>query len=170
MYFNSKCGNVTTCRNKMMPVAISELGPLASNPPGELNVLGHDGDSLGVDGTEVGILEQSHKISLTCLLKSSHCSRLEPQVSLKILCDLANQSLKGKLPDQQLGGLLVATNLTKSNCAWPVSMRLLHATSARSTLPGSLGSELLPGCFTSSRLTGSLLGASHRTVQYGSTI
>merc|ERR1712083_18951 len=130
-----------TCRNKMGTVTSYQLGPLASNPPGKLDVLGHDGDSLSVDGTEISILEQPHEVGLTSLLESSHSGRLEPQVSLEILCNLTHQSLKWKLPDQQLGGLLVTTNLAKSNCAWPVSMRLLDTTSARSTLPSSLGSS-----------------------------
>ena len=40
------------------------LSPLASDPAGELDVLGHDGDSLGVDRTEVGILEEPSEIGL----------------------------------------------------------------------------------------------------------
>merc|ERR1719402_1797863 len=116
-----------------------ELGPLASDPPGKLDVLGHDGDSLGMDGTEVGVVEQSHEVSLAGLLESSHSGRLEPQVGLKILSNFTHQSLEGKLPDQQFGRLLVTSNFPQSNRARPVSVGLLDATSAGSTLPGSLG-------------------------------
>ena len=44
------------------------LGPLASDPPGQLDVLGHDGDTLGVDGAQVGVLEQPDQVGLTGLL------------------------------------------------------------------------------------------------------
>ena len=40
------------------------LSPLAANAPGELDVLGHDGDALGVDGAQVGVLEQADQVSL----------------------------------------------------------------------------------------------------------
>ena len=32
-----------------------DLSPLSSDPSGELHVLGLDGNSLGVNGTEVGV-------------------------------------------------------------------------------------------------------------------
>ena len=41
---------------------------LASDPSCELEVLGHDGDSLGVDGAEVGVLEESDKVGFSSLL------------------------------------------------------------------------------------------------------
>ena len=63
----------------------NNLGPLAPDPPGELNVLGHNGDSLGMDGTQVSVLEQSNQIGLTGFLESAHGSGLEPQIRLKIL-------------------------------------------------------------------------------------
>ena len=83
------------------------LGALSPDPPGQLDVLGHDGDPLGVDGAEVGVLEESHKVSLAGLLQSHHSRALEAQVSLEILGDLTNQPLEGQLADQQLGRLLV---------------------------------------------------------------
>ncbi|BAS78532.1 Os02g0457325, partial [Oryza sativa Japonica Group] len=57
--------------------------PLATNPPGKLNVLGHDGDALGVDGAEVGVLEQTHQVRLRRLLQCQHRVALEPHVVLK---------------------------------------------------------------------------------------
>jgi hypothetical protein len=36
------------------------LCPLPSDPACQLDVLGHDGDSLGVDGAQVGVLKQTH--------------------------------------------------------------------------------------------------------------
>ena len=40
----------------------------------ELNVLGHDDDSLGVDDAQVGVLEETDQVSLAGLLQS-HNSR-----------------------------------------------------------------------------------------------
>ena len=45
------------------------LGPLATDPPGQLDVLGHDGDPLGVDGAQVGVLEQADQVGLAGLLR-----------------------------------------------------------------------------------------------------
>merc|ERR1712202_15636 len=83
------------------------LSPFTTNPPGQLDVLGHDGDPLGMDSAEVGVLEQSHKVSLASLLKSHHSRTLEPQVSLEVLSNLTNQPLERQLADQQPCRLLV---------------------------------------------------------------
>ena len=33
---------------------LSRLGPLSPDPPGQLDVLGHDGHLLGMDGLQTG--------------------------------------------------------------------------------------------------------------------
>ncbi|KAK3419179.1 hypothetical protein EUGRSUZ_H04906 [Eucalyptus grandis] len=43
--------------------------PLAPDPPRELDVLGHDGDPLRVDGAQVGVLEKPHQVGLRRLLQ-----------------------------------------------------------------------------------------------------
>jgi hypothetical protein len=48
---------------------LAALGPLASDAPGQLNVLGHDGDTLGVDGSQVSVLKETHKVGLSSLLQ-----------------------------------------------------------------------------------------------------
>ncbi len=50
-------------------------------------------------------------------LQSSDGCRLEAQIGLEVLSDLAHQTLERQLADQQLGRLLVATNLAQSNRA-----------------------------------------------------
>ena len=45
--------------------AVMSLGALSADAAGELDVLGHDGDALGVDGAQVGVLEQPDQVSLT---------------------------------------------------------------------------------------------------------
>jgi hypothetical protein len=140
------------------------LSPLPPDSPRQLDVLGHDRHPLCVDGTQVGVLEQTHQVGLRRLLKGEHGVALETQIGLQnahhtpsvhhphalrttstamqhipphastdirrtahrsrtsntnqspthleVLSDLADQSLKGQLPDQQLGTLLVLADLT----------------------------------------------------------
>jgi len=105
------------------------LGSLSTDPPGQLDVLGHDGDTLGVDSAQVGVLEQPDQVSLTGLLKSSNGGRLEPEIGFEILSDLSHETLEGQLPDEQLGGLLVSSDLPESHSTGPVSVRLLDSSS-----------------------------------------
>merc|ERR1719430_2839511 len=109
------------------------LSSFPADPPSQLDVLGHDGDPLGMDGAEVSVFKESHKVGLACLLKSHHSRALERQ-----------------LADQQLCGLLVPPDLPECNCARPVAVRLLHTPSCRSRLASSLGCQLLPGSLSSS--------------------
>ena len=78
----------------------NELGTLSPDPPGQLDILRHDGHPLGVDGTEVGVLEEPHKVCLTGLLKSHNSGALEAQVSLEILGDLSDETLERKLKEE----------------------------------------------------------------------
>ena len=78
------------------------LGTLPTDPSGKLDVLGHDGDTLGVDGAEVGVLEQPDQVGLAGLLQGHHGRALEPQVGLEVLGDLTDQPLEWELPDEQL--------------------------------------------------------------------
>jgi histone H3 len=91
------------------------LRALATETAGQLDVLGLDGDTLGVDGAQVGVLEQGDEVSLNGLLESTDGGGLEAQVGLEVLGDLTNQTLEGELADEQLSGLLVATDLTQSD-------------------------------------------------------
>ncbi len=54
-----------------------------------------DGDTFGVDGAEGGWLEA--------------------EIGLEVLSDFSDETVEGKLADQGLSGLLVATDLTESN-------------------------------------------------------
>ena len=81
---------------------MAQLGPFTTDPPGQLDILGHDGHPLGVDGTEVGVLKETHQISLTSFLKSHHSRTLEPQVSLEVLSNLTDKTLERQLADEQL--------------------------------------------------------------------
>jgi hypothetical protein len=61
---------------------LRHLGALAADAAGELDVLGHDGDALGVDGAEVGVLEEADQVRLGGLLEGEDREGLEAQVRL----------------------------------------------------------------------------------------
>merc|ERR1719250_301778 len=146
--------NITVC-------TILSSGSLASDSPCELNILGHNGDLLSVDGAQVGVLEQSHQVSLASLLQSHHSRALEPEISLEILSNLPHEALEWQLADQQLCRFLVPPDLSEGHSSWSVPVGFLNSSCGWGRFAGSLGSELLAGSFPASRFPGSLLGASH---------
>ena len=97
------------------------LGPLATNTASKLDVLWHDSHSLGVNGSQVGVLKESDKIGLSSLLKSQHSAGLEAQVGLEVLSDFANKPLERQLADEQLCRLLVLANLAQGDGSRAVS-------------------------------------------------
>ncbi|KMS94234.1 hypothetical protein BVRB_023460 [Beta vulgaris subsp. vulgaris] len=125
------------------------LGALASDASGQLNVFGHDSDAFGVNGAEVGVLEERNEVRLRGLLQRFHGRGLEAEVVLEVLCDLPDQPLEGQLSDQKVRGLLVPADLPKGHCAGPVAVRLLHASCGWCGLAGCLGGQLLAGCLAS---------------------
>ena len=138
-----------------------DLVALTTEAAGKLDILRLDGDTLGVDGAQVGVLEEGDEIRLDGLLESTDGGRLEAEIGLEILGNLTNQSLEGELADQKLSRLLVSSNLTESDGTGLVSVRLLDATGARGGLAGGLRSELLTRSLATSGLAGGLLGTSH---------
>ena len=69
------------------------LSALATDAAGQLDVLGHDRDALGVDRGQVGVLEEADEVGLGGLLERQDGRRLEAQVGLEVLGDLADQAL-----------------------------------------------------------------------------
>ena len=137
------------------------LGALTTDAAGKLDVLWHDGDTLGVDGTEVGVLEEANEVGLGCLLEGKDGRGLETKVSLEVLGDLADETLEWELADEELGGLLVPADLTESHGTWTVAVRLLDASSGWGGLASGLGGELLAWGFASGRFACGLLGTGH---------
>jgi len=137
------------------------LSTLSTDSSCKLDILGHDGDTLGVNSAQVGVLKQTHKVGLRGFLQGTDGSALETQIGLEVLSDLTNQTLEGQLADQQLSGLLVTTDLTKGDSTGPVTMGLLDTTGGWCRLTGSLGGQLLTRSLASGGLTRSLLRTSH---------
>jgi len=137
------------------------LRAFATDAAGELDVLGHDGDALGVDGAQVGVFEERDEVGLGSFLEGEDGGTLEAEVVLEVLGDLTDETLEGELAEQQVGGLLVAADLAESDSAGPVAVGLLDAAGGGGRFAGSLGGELLAGGFASGRFTCGLLGTSH---------
>ena len=126
-----------------------------------MDVLWHDGDSLGVDGAQVGVFEETDQVSLAGLLKGHDGRALETQVGLEVLGDFSDETLEGQLADEQLGRLLVATDLTKSDGTGAVTMGFLDAASSGRALASGLGGQLLAGRLATGGFTSRLLGTGH---------
>lgn len=137
------------------------LSSLSPYPASQLDVFGHDGDSLSVDGTQISIFKQTHQVRFASLLQRTNGRALKPQVGFEILSDLPHQPLEGQLPDEQLGRLLVTTNLSKRHGPGPVAMRLLHPAGRGSAFPGGFCGQLFAGGFPTGGFTSSLLGSGH---------
>ena len=134
---------------------------LIADAASELHISGHDGHTLGVDGAQVGILEQGDEVSLSSLLESHNGRSLETKIVLEVLSDLTDQSLEGELANQKLCTLLVLADLTESHSSGAITMRLLGGAGGGGGLTGGLGGELLARNLSSGTLTSSLLGTSH---------
>ena len=53
------------------------LSPLSTNAAGQLDVLGHDCNTLGMDGSQVGVLKQTDQVGLSSLLEGQDSRGLE---------------------------------------------------------------------------------------------
>ena len=124
---------------------VVRLRALATDAAGKLDVLGEDGDALGVDGAEVGVLEQADEVGLGRLLEGHDRGGLEAEVRLEVLGDLTHEALEGQLAQEELGRLLVATDLAERDGAGPVAVGLLHTAGGGRGLAGRLGGERLAG-------------------------
>ena len=114
-----------------------------------------------MDGAQVGVLKESNQVSLAGLLQSHDGRALEAKISLEVLSDLTNKTLEGQLADEKLGGLLVTTDLTESDCSGPVTVRFLYTSGGRGALASGLSGQLLAWGFASGGFTCGLLGTGH---------
>ena len=114
-----------------------------------------------MDGAKVGVLEEANEVGLGGLLEGKDGRSLEAEVGLEVLRDLADETLEGKLADEEVGRLLVATDLTEGDGSGAITVGLLDTSSGGGRLAGGLGGELLAGGLASGGLAGGLLGTSH---------
>ena len=77
------------------------LRALATDTAGQLNVLGHDGHTLGVDGAQVGVLKQANQVGLGSFLEGQDGSGLETQVGLELLGKFAHKPLNKGIQEKE---------------------------------------------------------------------
>ena len=126
-----------------------DLRSLASNSARQLDVLWHDRDSLGVNRAQVRVLKERNQVGFGRFLESQNRRSLEAEVVLEVLSDFSDEALKRELSDEQVGRLLVAANLSKSDSAWSVAVRLLHSSSCWSRFACCFCGELFARRFAS---------------------
>ena len=127
-----------------------------------MQIFGHDGDSLGVNGAQVGVLEKSNHVSLSGLLEGKDGGRLESKVALGLVGNLTDESLERKLSDEELRGLLVSSDLSERDRARLESVGSLDASGGVGSLSsGGLVADGLSGVLGTGRLSSGMLGSSH---------
>ena len=136
-------------------------GALTTDSAGELHVLWHDGDSLGVDGAEVGVFEETDQVGLGGFLEGEDSGALESEVVLVLSGNFTNESLEWELADEELGTLLESSDFTEGNGTWSESMGLLDTTGGGGLLGSSLVGDVLSWVLGASVLAGGLLCACH---------
>lgn len=137
------------------------LSTFASDAAGQLDVLGHNCDALGVDRAQVGVFKQTDQVGFAGFLEGTDGGRLEAQIGLEVLGDFTHQPLERQFADQQLRRLLVPTDFTQRDRTGAVTMGLLHAAGGRGALTGGLRGQLLARSLSSGGLTGGLLSTGH---------
>ncbi len=94
-----------------------------------------------MDSAEIGVLEESDKVSLTSLLKGKDSRSLESDVTLGLRSNLSNESLEWEFSNEELGRFLISSDLSSSNGSWSESVGFLDSSSLGDRLlGGSLGS------------------------------
>ena len=82
-----------------------------------------------MDGAQVGILKEGDEVGLDGFLERADGGALEAEVGLEVLCDFTDQSLEGKLADEELGGFLITSDFSESDGTRLITMRLLDTSS-----------------------------------------
>jgi 2-keto-3-deoxy-galactonokinase len=96
---------------------VNASSALSTNATGQLKILWLQRSTTGVNSAQVAILEQADQIRLSGLLKSRNSRGLEAQIGFEILTDFSHKTLEGHAANEELSGLLVATDFAKGDGA-----------------------------------------------------
>ena len=140
---------------------VSFLSSFSSDSSSQLDIFWHNGDSLGVDGAQVGVFEEADQVSFGGFLKSHDGRALESEIGFEILGNFSDQSLEWKFSHEQFGGFLVSSDFSESDGSWSESMWLFDTTGGWGGFSGSFGGELLSWGFASGGFSSGLLSSSH---------
>ena len=147
-----------------MHYRLTRSEPVSSDSLGELDVSGHDGDSLGVNGAQVGVFEEGDEVSLGSFLKGQNSGALESEFLLELVGDFSDESLEGKFSDEEVSWLLVFSDFSEGNCSGFESVGFLDTGGDGGALSGDfLGNQLFSGDLLSSALPCGLFSSSHKS-------
>jgi len=140
---------------KKITVTRQGSGALPTNAARKVDVLGNDGDTVGVNRAKIGVLEETNKVRLSSLLEGGDGGGLEPEVAdgeglepevgLHVLGNLTNKALEGESADEELSGLLVLPDLIEGDGAGAVAVGLPDSTGGRGGLAGGDSPLPFPG-------------------------
>ena len=75
---------------------------ITSNSFGQLKILWHDSNSLGVNGAKIGIFEERNKVGFCCFLKGQDSLTLESNFLLELNSDFTDKSLERQFADEKI--------------------------------------------------------------------
>ena len=112
---------------------------VASDSSGQLHVFSHHGDSVGVDGTEVGVFEEASEIGFSGFLESDQGLGLESEFIVDTRSERSHDSVEWSSWQQHIGRLLISLDFSESDGAWsePDLFLLLLALTLHSSFGGS---------------------------------
>jgi hypothetical protein len=132
LLFLVRVGNLTDNLAASLGFEVTEVvEALTSDASGKVQVLLHDCDASSVNGAEIGIFEEASDVALRSLLQSQESLGLEAELPIDPIADSSHEPLERSLGKQEVGGLLVALDLAKSDSAWSPADLLLHAAFGR---------------------------------------
>lgn len=99
---------------------------ISSDATSELDVLPHESYSVGVDGAEVAVFEETSEIALRGLLKSLKTLRGEADVGIGCAGNLSDKSLEGQSWYDSLNLQLESLDFSEGDCSRPEPSASLH--------------------------------------------
>lgn len=73
------------------------LSTFTTDSSSKLNVLRHDGHTLGMNSTQVGVFKKTHQVGLTCFLRTLPKKLYSTLLSSGILCTVNKNLLECKI-------------------------------------------------------------------------
>ena len=98
---------------------------VSADSSGEVHILLEDSGALGVDGAEVGVLEDSDDVSFRSFLEGKESLRLESEFVIEIRADASDKSLERGAWKEVADRFLIFLNLSEGDGTWLVSSCLL---------------------------------------------
>ena len=122
---------------------------VSADSSGNVHVLFHHSDAIGMNGTEIGVLEHTCEIGFSRFLESNKSLRLETEVRVDSGADGSYQSVEWGTWQKRSGLLLVPSDLSEgdSTCSSSHLSPFFDTSSSRSSLLvtgwfGDLGADL----------------------------